>query len=144
VFELERQVKLLPSAPALPKGAAGGVSAFVGDGSCAGDGGWMLQKLWEAVGDGAWAKVPGQVGVFQHVGEEASELLARAGWPASMKGSRVDVKEHLQEIVKMEAGEAQLARFPDGGGLLSMRGPAGGPGFEHRLMTESACKAALL
>lgn len=144
MFELERQVKLLPPAPALPKGAAGGVSAFVGDGSCAGDGGWMLQRLWEAVGDGAWEKVPGQVGVYQHAGEEASELLGRAGWPASMKTSRVEVDEALQGIVKLEAGEAQLARFPDGGGLVSMPGPAGGPVFEHRLMTESVCKAAFL
>lgn len=43
VFEVERQVRELK--PALEGTAA--VSAFVGDGQYPGDGGWMLQKLWD-------------------------------------------------------------------------------------------------
>lgn len=51
----------------------------------------MLQRLWEAVGEGEWAVIPGKAGVYTHVGDEACDILAKAGWPASMPSATIQV-----------------------------------------------------
>uniref|UniRef100_A0A7S0F3U1 glutathione-specific gamma-glutamylcyclotransferase n=1 Tax=Hanusia phi TaxID=3032 RepID=A0A7S0F3U1_9CRYP len=132
VFRVEHMVKQLPTPPAGTK-----VSVFEGCGRHRGDGGWMLQKLWDAR---SWQEVPARAGVFRALLAPSSspeELLMSIGWPPSMP---------LQEVEAATGGERKqvtAAHFPCGGGLLWSRKTTTGGGSVKDdssllLLTESA------
>uniref|UniRef100_A0A7S4L427 glutathione-specific gamma-glutamylcyclotransferase n=2 Tax=Guillardia theta TaxID=55529 RepID=A0A7S4L427_GUITH len=107
VFRVEQLVEQLPTPPV---GAR--VSAFEGCGRYRGDGGWMLQKLWDVR---SWLEVPATPGMFRAPlapAASADEVLKSIGWPPSMR-----VRE-VKAAREAEGGRVTAAHFPCGGGLM--------------------------
>ena len=160
IFEVEERVRQLPGP------AVSAVSAFTGDGTCAGDGGWMLQRLWDAAG-GHWvedsalhlggdARAHGcytfahastagaapfsssTTPAHAHLGSQTfAQVLAQIGWPKSMATSTV-----VLPLSDGRAAPAAVALFPDGGALVT-EGEVGEEEGEtavrrHFLLTRSA------
>jgi hypothetical protein len=151
VFAVEDRVRQLPEAEVSE------VSAFTGDGKHAGDGGWMLQRLWDA-GGGQWSddlapldlggrgggcyilaatSAPPQPTSQACLSSEGfTEVLARIGWPKSMVASSVVLP--LSDGTK---ASATLAAFPDGGALATQEDREGSLQYRHFLLTRSALQA---
>lgn len=150
IFAVEERVRQLPE----PELTA--VSAFAGDGRYAGDGGWMLQRLWDAAG-GQWVEdntlklggdgrgcyalaavqassggAPSRGGKGNesaHLGSRSFEqVLQQIGWPKSMATRAVALP-----LSDGRAAPGSLAVFPDGGALATQEGAD-----RHFLLTRSA------
>mmetsp|Transcript_38187 Transcript_38187/g.61561 ORF Transcript_38187/g.61561 Transcript_38187/m.61561 type:complete len:389 (-) Transcript_38187:64-1230(-) len=141
VFGIEQRVRELPAA------AVSKVSAFVGDGRYAGDGGWMLQKLWDCAPwqeENVFCEQDGGPGCYSDAASSSttdtnlcslstSQVLAKIGWPKSMALTHTDIQVPLHNH---DSAVAAAAIFPDGGGLLSYEEKSGV--FRHLLLTQSA------
>mmetsp|Transcript_50754 Transcript_50754/g.120897 ORF Transcript_50754/g.120897 Transcript_50754/m.120897 type:complete len:314 (-) Transcript_50754:416-1357(-) len=104
VLDVEAQVRALPQ---LAEGTK--VSAFTGDGESKGDGGWMLQRLWDS---GKWQKVESsEKGIFLGAAGSFDALLATIGSTQEIEPATVALGD-----AKMAA---QVVMFKDGGALLN-------------------------